>query len=63
VSSAAAILSRLDAILREVVALRDEVAASLPVAEGNGLAADEQADALVDTTARPRPPSMSVPRA
>ena len=51
---AAAILARLDAIMREVAALRDEVAASLPppVAEGNGLDVDDLAEAnILDTWA------------
>lgn len=49
----AAILRRLDAILREVAALRDEVQASLPVpaAAGNGLDVDDLAEQnLIDTT-------------
>lgn len=47
---AAAILRWLDELLREVTALRDEVAASLPApeAEGNGL--DTDGLDLIDTT-------------
>jgi hypothetical protein len=52
VPEAAAILARLDAILREVAELRDEVAASIPVPAANGAGeGDDFADgSLLDTS-------------
>jgi hypothetical protein len=50
-----ALLAKLDEFAAELLRFRAELVALIPGAEGNGLAADEQADALVDKTARPRP--------
>jgi hypothetical protein len=49
------LLTKLDEFAAELPRFRAELIALIPAAEGNGLAADEQADALVDKTARPRP--------
>ena len=48
------LLTKLDEFAAELPRFRAERVALIPAAEGNGLAADEQADALVDKTARPR---------
>ena len=43
------LLERLDRLLAELQAIRAELVATLPAPEGNGFA-DDQADALIDTT-------------
>ena len=48
------LLTKLDEFAAELPRFRAERVVPIPAAEGNGLAADE-ADALVDKTARPRP--------
>jgi hypothetical protein len=50
VLEAEAILERIDRCLRELEAIRAEVAASMPMTEGNGLNADLAPDNLLDTT-------------
>jgi hypothetical protein len=42
------LLTKLDEFAAELPRFRAERVARIPAAEGNGLAADEQADALVD---------------